>query len=414
MEMTILVVDDEEDIRDVLDIFLSDIGYNVLTAENGTEALRIFRKENPPIVLSDIKMPGMDGLELLQKIRQENADTEVIMITGHGDMDIAIQSLKYEATDFITKPISDDILENALKRASERLSMRRQIRDYTENLEERVKEQSAKLIEAERLTAIGQAVDGLSSAIWDIAGDLDGGIQYFNEMPCFVSIHSRNLRVVAANQLYKKRLGNNVGGDSWKIYAGNLKLETRNSKLETQISEIEHQAPSIKHPASNIQHQTSSIKHPASNIKHQTSSIDCPVQETFRTGKGQRRKETIKYTDGSEAPVIVYTAPIRNKDGDLELVLEISADVTEIRRLQEDLNTARQRFQQLFDEAPCYISVQDREFRITASNRRFKEDFGDGVGLCCFEIYRHRDKPCPDCAVAKHLKTENHTSLRWL
>ena len=95
MDQKLLLVDDEAGIRKVLGISLSDIGYTVFTAENGEEALKIFRKETPPIVLSDIKMPGMDGIELLRTIKHENPDTEVIMITGHGDMDLAIKSLKY-------------------------------------------------------------------------------------------------------------------------------------------------------------------------------------------------------------------------------------------------------------------------------------------------------------------------------
>ncbi|MBW2187746.1 MAG: response regulator, partial [Deltaproteobacteria bacterium] len=78
----ILLVDDEEDIRDVLNISLSDAGYQVLTAANGEEGLVLFREKQPPIVLTDIKMPGMDGIELLQRIKLENPDTEVIMITG--------------------------------------------------------------------------------------------------------------------------------------------------------------------------------------------------------------------------------------------------------------------------------------------------------------------------------------------
>jgi len=103
----ILIVDDEEDIRAVLDISLSDLGYEVYTAENGEEALRILSEINPPIVLTDIRMPVMDGIELLRRIKQVNPETEVIMVTGHGDMDLAIKSLKYEATDFITKPIKE-------------------------------------------------------------------------------------------------------------------------------------------------------------------------------------------------------------------------------------------------------------------------------------------------------------------
>ena len=110
MEKTILIVDDEEGIRKVLGIALSDMGYEVLTAENGAAALRVFKAAQPPIVLTDIKMPEMDGIELLRRLKQMRPETEVIMITGHGDMDLAIKSVKYEATDFVTKPINDEVL----------------------------------------------------------------------------------------------------------------------------------------------------------------------------------------------------------------------------------------------------------------------------------------------------------------
>jgi len=133
MKKTILLVDDEADIREVLKISLSDIGYEVLTAENGANALNIFKNTDIPVVITDIKMPGIDGIELLRKIKRENPDTEVIMLTGHGDLDLAIKSLKYEATDFITKPIDDEALEIALKRAFERIAMRRKIRECDRN-----------------------------------------------------------------------------------------------------------------------------------------------------------------------------------------------------------------------------------------------------------------------------------------
>ncbi len=171
----ILLVDDEADIRDVLEISLSDSGYEVLTAENGDEALSLFRKTHPSIVFTDIKMPGMDGIEVLKKIKEESPDTEVIMITGHGDMELAIQSLKYEATDFITKPINIDALEIALKRANEKIYFKAKLKEYTENLEELVDEKTKKLVEAERLAAVGQTVAGLAHAIKNITGGLTGG-----------------------------------------------------------------------------------------------------------------------------------------------------------------------------------------------------------------------------------------------
>ncbi len=171
----ILLVDDEAGIRNVLGISLSDTGYDVLVADSGEAALALFEEHRPEIVLTDIKMPGMDGIELLEKIKGMAPDTEVIMITGHGDIDLAICSLKLEATDFVTKPINDEALEIALKRAHERLRMRAEIRRYTENLEQMVEEKSRKLIEAERLSAIGQTIAGLSHAIKNIASGLKGG-----------------------------------------------------------------------------------------------------------------------------------------------------------------------------------------------------------------------------------------------
>jgi len=176
MAQKILLVDDEEGIRKVLGISLTDSGFQVLTAENGEEALRIFRAERPPIVFTDIKMPGIDGNELLRKIKEEDPETEVIMITGHGDMDLAIQSLKFDATDFITKPINDEVLEIALKRANEKITLKTKLREYTENLEQLVEEKTRKLIEAERLAAVGQTVAGLAHAIKNISSGITGGM----------------------------------------------------------------------------------------------------------------------------------------------------------------------------------------------------------------------------------------------
>ena len=172
----ILIVDDEAGIRKVLGISLADLGYTVHAAEDAATALTIIDAVRPPITLTDIKMPGMDGIELLRAIKARYPDTEVVMLTGHGDMDLAIESLKFQATDFITKPISEDALTVALKRAGERIEMRRQLRAYTENLEHLVKEKSRQLIEAERLAAVGETVAGLSHTIKNITGGLDGGL----------------------------------------------------------------------------------------------------------------------------------------------------------------------------------------------------------------------------------------------
>jgi len=173
----ILLVDDEQDIREVLSISLADLGYKVHDAQNGKEAIRIFKEINPPIVLTDIKMPGIDGIELLQEIKRGNPDTEVIMITGHGDMELAIKSLQYEATDFITKPINVDALDIALKRVHDNITLKRKLREYTENLERLIREKTEL---QDRLSSLGLMIGSISHNVKGLLTGLDGGLYLFN------------------------------------------------------------------------------------------------------------------------------------------------------------------------------------------------------------------------------------------
>lgn len=131
----ILLIDDEADILRVLSRSLRADGYDVVTASNGKEALETFRAESPEIVLTDIKMPEMDGLEVLRRVKAIDAEAQVIIITGHGDIDSAVEALQYGASDFINKPVRDEALSVALQRAQEKLSVQRQLQAYTEDLE---------------------------------------------------------------------------------------------------------------------------------------------------------------------------------------------------------------------------------------------------------------------------------------
>ena len=172
----ILIVDDEDGVRKVLSLSLEAAGYQVFTAANAPDALTEVARVLPEIVLADIRMPGMDGIELLKRIKSEHADTEVIMMTGHAELDLAVRSLQHEAADFITKPISYAALEVALKRVQEKAWMRAQLREYTENLERLVEEKSNRLIEAERMAAIGQTVAAIAHGVKNISGGLTGGM----------------------------------------------------------------------------------------------------------------------------------------------------------------------------------------------------------------------------------------------
>lgn len=132
----ILIIDDEQDIRDVLAVSLADAGYDVASAADGKSGLDLVETFAPHIVLTDIRMPRMTGLQVLAAIKASRPDIEVVTVTAYGEMELAIRALQLDASDFITKPISDDALTMALKRAKERYTSRRQLAEYTDLLEQ--------------------------------------------------------------------------------------------------------------------------------------------------------------------------------------------------------------------------------------------------------------------------------------
>ncbi|QJT09899.1 response regulator [Oceanidesulfovibrio marinus] len=123
--MRILVIDDERPTLEMMELLLGAFGHSTFRAETGEEGLELFAREMPDVVITDVKMPGMDGIEVLRRIKEINPTTEVIVVTGHGDLDLAVKALNLNATDFIDKPLQRDALEQALKRAETRLEKSR-------------------------------------------------------------------------------------------------------------------------------------------------------------------------------------------------------------------------------------------------------------------------------------------------
>jgi DNA-binding NtrC family response regulator len=120
----ILVVDDEKIVRESLFHWFQEEGYQVETAEDGETALRIFDKNKFDLLLVDMKMPGMSGLELLAKVKEIDKDTIVILITAFASVPTAIKALKDGAYDYVTKPVDPDELEHLVKKALEQKSLR--------------------------------------------------------------------------------------------------------------------------------------------------------------------------------------------------------------------------------------------------------------------------------------------------
>lgn len=117
---TILIIDDEQPTLQMLSLYLEACGHQVLAAENETEGILLFKQERPPIVLTDIKMPGRDGFDVLQQIKHLSPQTDVIVITGHGDKDLAQKAFEMKASAFFNKPLDTDALDKAISEIVQR------------------------------------------------------------------------------------------------------------------------------------------------------------------------------------------------------------------------------------------------------------------------------------------------------
>ena len=176
-EWKVLFIDDDEAICRVMSIDLTDAGYVVFTAGDGESGIDLLKREPCQIVITDIRMPGIDGIEVVRRIKEDDPDVELIVVTGHGDMHLAVKALQLDASDFITKPIDPEALEIALKRAKERYMRKRELKEYTALLEEKWMDTAEKLAETYNFqkNLIESSIDGI------LACGRDGMVITFNK-----------------------------------------------------------------------------------------------------------------------------------------------------------------------------------------------------------------------------------------
>jgi len=177
IDWKIVLIDDEADIREVMSIALEDAGYRVATAHDGVSGIALCEEISPQIVITDIRMPGMNGIQVLEAVKKQNPDTEVIVNTAFGEMDLAIQALQLDASDFVTKPINDETLHLALRRAQDRYTSRKQLKDYTALLEKEKAQTTQELVKtfAFQKNLIESSMDGI------LGCDEEGKIIIFNK-----------------------------------------------------------------------------------------------------------------------------------------------------------------------------------------------------------------------------------------
>jgi len=180
--------------------------------------------------------------------------------------------------------------------------------------------------------------------------------EIFEAMPCFLSVQDRDFKIVEANERFRKFFGDFEGRYCYQVY-----------KQRSERCEV------------------------------------CPVARTFRDGERHESEEEITTLSGDVLSVLVRSKPIYDEKGEIVAAMEMSTDITHIKNLQKLLRASQKRYHTLFDEVPCYISIQDQDLNIIEANKAFLEDFGRALGAKCFEAYKHRNTPCEPCPVQQTL-----------
>ena len=142
----LLLIDDDEVVRASLAAYLEDSGFQVLQAGNGLQGLEVFEREQPDLIICDLRMPQIDGLELIRRISQINSEMPVIVVSGAGVMSDAVEALRLGAADYLIKPLEDlAVLEHSVHRALDRSRLRLENQRYREKLEAANRELQASL-----------------------------------------------------------------------------------------------------------------------------------------------------------------------------------------------------------------------------------------------------------------------------
>jgi PAS domain S-box-containing protein len=181
--------------------------------------------------------------------------------------------------------------------------------------------------------------------------------KYFDSVPSYLTIQDKDFHLLEANQRFKKDFGEIEGRYCYQVY------KNRSEKCEV-----------------------------------------CPVEKTFRDGQSHSSEEKIKTRNGNEVWVIVNTSPIFDEKDNIISVMEMSTDITDAKNLQDQLRISQKKYHLLFEEVPCFISIQDKDLKIIEANRMHREAFGTSFGSMCYKVYKHRNTKCEPCIIQQAFK----------
>jgi CheY-like chemotaxis protein len=165
----ILIIDDEQSVREVLKIALSEKGYEILEAADGREGVKQFQSATPDVVITDVMMPEMDGIEVMRRIRETSESADIIIMTGYGSEELVIEALRYGASNYLKKPIDFEDLFAVI----DKINFRRQHRKRFEVAKDVVHFEKKDLVLGNSLTDVWGAVN---QVLYNVGGYLQGRV----------------------------------------------------------------------------------------------------------------------------------------------------------------------------------------------------------------------------------------------
>lgn len=281
---TILAVDDDAESLGVLQELLSLNGFNVLTADEGREAVKVFLSKRPDLVITDVRMPQLDGLEVCRQVSEIDDTVPVILVTGFGDLDNALRALRRGAYDFLLKPINPEILMNTVGKGLEHCRLKRFEKDYRRLLEEQVKDRTRKLAETNDFL---KGILDSSTRVSIVLTDFDNKVLFWN---------------TGAENIFGYKSEEMLGGSIFKLY-----------------------------PVEEGTVETIDI------LRQMMQSKAGTVQENIR----------LVARDGKKLTISMAVSPMTDSSGRVQGILGLGQDVTKEVRLHEELLRSYRRIQKI-------------------------------------------------------------------
>ncbi|MDF7823247.1 response regulator [Pontiellaceae bacterium B12227] len=174
-QIKVLVIEDERPVRESFKLFLEDLDYTVLEADDGAQGIELFNRHKPDAVITDLRMPNIDGHAVLETLTKQSPDTPLIVASGTGNISDTVQALRLGAWDYLLKPVSDlSMLEHALTKSLDRARLLKENRNHQQHLESEVKRRTRQLTDKiEEITRFNKLAVGRERRVIELKSQIN-------------------------------------------------------------------------------------------------------------------------------------------------------------------------------------------------------------------------------------------------